>query len=143
MTLVEPGSARIPVLAQAIAQRGYTAAEVELIRKEAPFANHYGPLVRLDVLDAIVNDHREMRAMLARMVTAEEVAALCTKHAELTPDDFAPGPFDRFNNRLYRYAPEIARSDWARGLTGGPEIEPTPHNRDAPVTLNILGTPDA
>lgn len=134
--LVEPDASpeRIAVLTRFIGDEDYTAAEMRLIARMGPKANHYGKHVRVDVLHEIVTEHRKVRAMLDRMVTGEEIAALCTAHPEISPDDFAPGTFDRFNNRLYRYAPEIARRARERGLSGGPVIEDDAPRRigDAP-----------
>lgn len=141
-TLVEPGSDRVGVLAQAITARGYSAAEIELIRREAPYANHYGPHVRLDVIDTIVKDHRRVRSMLTRALSGDEVAEVCGLDPSITPDDFACANYDARNNPLWRYAPDVARRARERGIVANPETPEAVGRKEGPVTLNLIAGRD-
>lgn len=141
VALIEPDAApeRVGVLARFIGDQGYTAAEMRLIEREGPKANHYGKHVRIDVLNSIVEESRKMRAMLDRVLTGEDVSALCTAHPEVRPEDFACASFDRFNNPLWRYAPDVARRARERGVTATPELPETAGRDDRPAPLGIIG----
>lgn len=140
LAFVEPTATdgRAAMVTRAISQRGYSAPEIELIKREAPFANHYGPHVRLDVIDKIVNDHRAVRAMLARPLSGDDVAAVCTLDPALSPDDFACTGFDSRNNPLWRYAPAVAASARDRGIVATPEMPDAVGRQEGPVTLHLI-----
>lgn len=140
LALIEPdaGPERVAVLARFVADQDYTAAEMQLMAREGPKANHYGSRLRIDVLHGIVEESRKLRAMLDRVLTGEEVSALCTAHPEISPDDFACASYDRFNNPLWRYAPDVARRARERGIVATPETPDAVGRREGPVTLNII-----
>lgn len=142
--MVEPDAdpARVSVLSRAIAGRGYSAAEVDLIREEAPFANHYGAHLRLDVVDGIVNEHRRIRSMIARTLSGDEVAEVCGLDTSISPDDFACAGYDGRNNPLWRYAPDVAARARARGIVANPETPEAVGRKEGPVTLHLLGPRD-
>ena len=130
-TLIEPDASeeRVAVLARWIAEQDYSAAEIRMVEREAPKANHYGKFIRIDVLHGIVERSRRLRSMLDRVLTGEEVSKLCSAHPDVTPLDFACASFDRFNNPLWRYAPEIAARARERKQAATPHIEDEPSKR--------------
>ena len=111
LALVEPGAAkdRVQALGRAIKGRGYSAAEIELIKAEAPFANHYGAFVRLDVLEAIVIESRRVRSLLSRRITDEERAEVTVKHPEIDFYDFVGAGYNKRNESLWFYDPALRR----------------------------------
>ena len=131
LALVEPGADgdRVQALGRAVASRGYTAAEVQLIKAEAPFRNHYGAFMRLDVLDAIVTESRRLRSMLSRRVTDEERAEISTKHPEVLFNDFVPAGYDSKGAGYWWHDPvraarlrEVESEDLSRpGTPDGPK----------------------
>jgi hypothetical protein len=120
LAVLDPAAAenpnRVVMLTRLLATRDYTAAELDLVKREAPFRNHYGQGLKLDVLQEIVDEHREVRARLARPITARERDALLDRlHAEgVTPEHFPCCGFNERNEPLYRYR--------AEPLTGPPPV---------------------
>lgn len=88
---------------RAIAKRGYSRAELMLAMDELPFRNTYGEGFRLDILDEIVKEHREMRARLSRMLTAKERDEITDTFPEIDAKCFHVAGFDGKNEPLYRY----------------------------------------
>jgi hypothetical protein len=148
VAILEPGTGRdnphrTLMMAQLIAQRGYSAAEVELIRREAPFRNHYGALIRLDVVDSVVKEHRELRAKLERPLTDREVGPVIDAlHREgsthITPDHFPCCGYNERDERLYRYRAEpLSAKPFAE--ISDERAQGVHRNDDAPVVPFVRG----
>ena len=144
LNLIEgPKSAaeRTAIVAMAVGQRGYTAAELEAIKAELPFRNNFGQGFRPDLADEIVQASRRDRQALASVCDEDTMLRLCRDHDDLSTPDFAVCGFDARNRPRSRYAPnaggdsapnpvpmEPVLSPRRRDRTGDPDAAPLPQS---------------
>ena len=114
MSQSEVADSRLEMLTKAIQERGYTAAEMALLRAELPFDEEltsklgYGRPVLAGDFERIVKRSRQMRAKLRSKVTAKEREQLLREHPELDRESFKQCAFDEYKNPLFIYVPEDA-----------------------------------
>lgn len=110
VSVVEPGAepARTALVSKLLAMYAYTRAELLLIGREAPRANHYGNHVRMDVIDGIVQQSRTLRAATRGRISQTERDRVCAETGT-HPDDFACAGFDERNRAEFTYAPHLRR----------------------------------
>ena len=129
LDVIEPDAStqRTKQLYRLIDRRGYSRAELALAMSEAPFKNHYGNRIKLDVVDGIIQEHRKDRAALNRSLTREQVTDLLERHPEaLQWDAFHCCGYTKRDQPLYRYAPDAGTPQDPQ-----PKLEErTPRRRD-------------
>lgn len=126
LVLVEPAAMandfRVQMLAQELFHRGYTRAELLLVRQRLPFdpkASHaYGRGFSLADAERVVTEHRTMRARLRTRVTERVRDELLAAYPELDPKDFGHVGWDDDTRKVYVYLPfTTARAHAPRQLT--------------------------
>ena len=100
---------RLAMLTKAVHERGYSAAEMALLREELPFDEEltsklgYGRPVLAGDFERIVKRSRQMRAKLRAKVSAKEREELLAEHPELDRERFKQCAFDEYKNPLFIY----------------------------------------
>ena len=113
MSLCEPDASdqRQQVMTRLLASYDYTRAELLLAMREVPrdpeAGHNYGRGFSVADLHRIVADHRQARQQLDRPVTAPTRDELCAQFDELRPQDFPCCSYNKFNEPLFRYNPDL------------------------------------
>lgn len=110
LTLIEGTQAaaeRTPIVARAIAQRGYSRAELLAVAHELPFRNNFGQGFRLDLLDEIVRERRALVRALDVPCDEGTMLKLCRENEGIEPEHWHRCGFDDRSRPLVRYAPDL------------------------------------
>lgn len=111
VSVVEPdaSSERAALLGRLLAMRDYTRAELILAMQRVPFdgraSHNFGRGLNVADVERVIMEHRKLRAMLDRTLTAFQMRRLCDEFpTEVHPDHFGICGYDHDDRPLYVYA---------------------------------------